>query len=317
MTKPVRIALLALPESTASTLYGMYDLFKGAGRDWDFLTQGQPGPELIDVTIISARPGPFTTANGITITPHTQLKNAPAVDVICVPDIFVVPGESLENRFNAEKDYLRCAYAQGTTIATACSGALLLAETGLLDGWQATTHWGYCEFMRNNYPRITVLGQRSLVVSGEGQRLIMAGGGTTWLDLTLLLIARFCGVEHAMGVARVNLIDWHTIGQQPFAHLAPMPKSDDAVARSGSPITMRWRHPWRRWRSAVGCLNARSNGASMPRPACRLSNMFTPYDSKKPNICSNGKPVLLKPSPTMWDTKMRDFSAVYFAVMWG
>ncbi len=229
MTTPVRIALLALPESTASTLYGMYDLFKSAGRDWDFLTQGQAGPELIDVMITSAHPGPFAAANGVTITPHTHLKDAQIPDVICVPDIFVMPGESLENRFEAEKHYLRLAYAQGSTIATACSGALLLAETGLLDGWHATTHWGYCEFMRKAYPRINVLAQRSLVVSGECQRLVMAGGGTTWLDLTLLLIARFCGVEHAMGVARVNLIDWHAIGQQPFAHLAPAPKSDDAV----------------------------------------------------------------------------------------
>lgn len=229
MTTPVRIALLALPESTASTLYGMYDLFKGAGRDWEFLTRGQPGPELIDVTITSAHSGPFATANGITVNPHTHLHQAGIPDVICVPDIFVMPGESLANRFDAEKDFLRSAYAQGATIATACSGALLLAETGLLDGWQATTHWGYCEFMRKNYPHITVLAQRSLVVSGECQRLIMAGGGTTWLDLTLLLIARFCGVEHAMGVARVNVIDWHGIGQQPFAHLAPAPKSDDAV----------------------------------------------------------------------------------------
>lgn len=229
MTTPVRIALLALPESTASTLYGMYDLFKGAGRDWDILTRGQTGPELIDVTIISAHPEPFTAANGITISPHHHLNDIPTPDVICVPDIFVMPGESLESRFEAEKDFLCAAYAQGSTIATACSGALLLAETGLLDGWQATTHWGYCEFMRKTYPKINVLAQRSLVVSGECQRLVMAGGGTTWLDLTLLLIARFCGVEHAMGVARVNLIDWHALGQQPFAHLAPAPKAGDAV----------------------------------------------------------------------------------------
>jgi Transcriptional regulator containing an amidase domain and an AraC-type DNA-binding HTH domain len=229
MTTPVHIALLALPESTASTLYGMYDLFKSAGRDWNFLTEGQPGPELIKVTITSAIDKPFSAANGITIHPQHHINEIKNPDVICVPDIFVMPGESLENRFEAEKDFLRSAYANGTTIATACSAALLLAEAGLLDGWQATTHWGYCDVMRKNYPSVKVLGQRSLVVSGEGQRLIMAGGGTTWLDLTLLLIARFCGVEHAMGVARVNLIDWHGIGQQPFAHLAPPPKSEDAV----------------------------------------------------------------------------------------
>jgi transcriptional regulator GlxA family with amidase domain len=57
----------------------------------------------------------------------------------------------------------------------------------------------------------------------------MAGGGTSWMDLALYLIARSVGVEEAMQVARVNLIDWHQIGQQPFARLARTRQVDDAV----------------------------------------------------------------------------------------
>jgi transcriptional regulator GlxA family with amidase domain len=71
--------------------------------------------------------------------------------------------------------------------------------------------------------------QRALVVSGEGQRLVMAGGGTTWLDLALYLIARLAGVEEAMHVARLNLIDWHSAGQLPFARLAPTRQGEDAL----------------------------------------------------------------------------------------
>lgn len=67
------------------------------------------------------------------------------------------------------------------------------------------------------------------MVSGEGQRLVIAGGGTSWLDLALYLIARTAGVEHAMHTARINLIDWHSIGQQPFARLARSRQSDDAL----------------------------------------------------------------------------------------
>ena len=67
------------------------------------------------------------------------------------------------------------------------------------------------------------------MVSGEGQRLVMAGGGTSWQDLALYLIARFVGVDAAMQVARINLIDWHAIGQQPFARLARSRQVDDAV----------------------------------------------------------------------------------------
>jgi transcriptional regulator GlxA family with amidase domain len=106
---------------------------------------------------------------------------------------------------------------------------MLLAEAGLLDGQEATTHWAWCDVLRERYPAVRVRPQRALVVAGEGQRLVMAGGGTSWLDLTLYLIARSVGVETAMQVARINLIDWHTVGQQPFARLARTRQVEDAV----------------------------------------------------------------------------------------
>jgi transcriptional regulator GlxA family with amidase domain len=106
---------------------------------------------------------------------------------------------------------------------------MLLAETGLLDGWDATTHWGWCDVLRKRFPEVTVRAQRALVVTGEGQRLIMTGGGTTWLDLALYIIARTVGLDDAIKVARVNLIDWHHSGQQPFARLARTRQVEDAV----------------------------------------------------------------------------------------
>jgi transcriptional regulator GlxA family with amidase domain len=106
---------------------------------------------------------------------------------------------------------------------------MLFAEAGLLDGQAATTHWAWCDALRDRFPTVRVHEQRALVVSGEGQRLVMAGGGTSWLDLALYLIARSVGVEAAMQVARINLIDWHQVGQQPFARLARTRQVEDAV----------------------------------------------------------------------------------------
>ena len=129
-------------------------------------------------------------------------------------------------------------------LATACSGALLLAEAGLLDGCDATTHWAYTDTLKRRYPKIRVHTQRALVVAGEGQRLVMAGGGTSWLDLALYLIARYAGVDVAMQTARVNLIDWHEIGQQPFASLARTRQVEDAViARCQVWIADHYRQP--------------------------------------------------------------------------
>jgi transcriptional regulator GlxA family with amidase domain len=229
----MKIAILALPETSASVVFGMYDLFLSAGRDWGIVVDGHPGPQLIQPLLTSAQPAPFVCASGIRLEPQATLEECSNADVICVPELAIPPDESLEGRFTDELIWLRSCYKNGATLATACSGAMLLAEAGLLDGCEATTHWAYCDVLQQRYPTITVYPQRALVVSGEGGRLVMAGGGTSWLDLALYLIARFVNVDTAMQVARINLIDWHNIGQQPFARLARSRQVEDAaIARS-------------------------------------------------------------------------------------
>lgn len=229
MKPPTTVAILAMPESTASVIYGMYDLFMAAGRDWGVIVDGRPGAPVMAPTVVSSRPDGFLATNGVRITPQGPLDAGVHADIVCVPELAVPPGESLDGRFLEEIDWLRRCHDNGAVLATTCSGAILLAESGLLDGWEATTHWAYCDLLRERHPRVRVKPQAALVTSGEGQRLIMAGGGTTWLDLALYLIARSSTVEIAMQVARINLIDWHDIGQQPFARLARTRQSTDAL----------------------------------------------------------------------------------------
>jgi transcriptional regulator GlxA family with amidase domain len=233
-----------MPETTASVVYGMYDLFMSAGRDWGVIVNGTPGPGLIEPVVVAAQGAPFMAPNGVTIAPHASIRDFRAPDIVCVPEVMVMPGELLDGRFANEIEWLRTCHANGATLATACSGAVLLAEAGLLDGHEATTHWAYCESLRSRYPRVKVCPERALVVSGEGHRLVMAGGGTSWLDLALYLIARSVGVEAAMQVAKINLIDWHVIGQQPFARLARSRQVEDAViARCQTWIADHYREP--------------------------------------------------------------------------
>lgn len=241
---PARVAILALPETSASVIYGMYDMFMSAGRDWGLIVDGSPGAALIHPQVASLHKGALICGNGVRIVPQASLDECLGVDVVCVPELLVPPGESLDGRFIEEMAWLRRCYEGGAMLATACSGAMLLAQAGLLDGHEATTHWAYCDVMARRYPQIKVRGQRALVASGEGQRLIMAGGGTSWLDLALYLIARLIDVDAAMQVARLNLIDWHDIGQQPFARLARSRQVDDAViARCQSWIAEHYAQP--------------------------------------------------------------------------
>jgi transcriptional regulator GlxA family with amidase domain len=226
---PLRIAILVLPETTASVLYGLHDLFLSTGQDWGVLTEGRPGPKLLEPVLVARAKGPVAVCHGVRVDTHATLADCPETQIVCVPEVNLPPGAPLGQLFSEEITWLKRRFDSGATLAASCSGAMLFAEAGLLDGQEATTHWAWCDVMQERFPKITVRPQRSLVVSGEAHRLIMAGGGTSWLDLALYLIARTAGVEAAMQVARVNLIDWHEIGQQPFARLARTRQVEDAV----------------------------------------------------------------------------------------
>ncbi|NIP73957.1 MAG: helix-turn-helix domain-containing protein [Gammaproteobacteria bacterium] len=223
------VALLAVSESSASTLYGMHELLGSAGRDWDLVTTGTPGVSPIRPAIVSGDGRRVQLPSGLSIEPECALADCPRPEVVAVPDLMVDPQDDISGRYEREVRWLGKLYAQGSTVTAACSGVLVIAEAGLLDGQDATTHWAYCEAMAMRYPAVRVHANRPLVVSGEDQRLVMAGGGTSWYDLALFLIARFVGTEEAMRVARLHLLDWHHIGQLPYASLTCARQADDAL----------------------------------------------------------------------------------------
>ena len=71
------------------------------------------------------------------------------------------PHEFDGQRYSDEIAWLKECYVHGAVIATACSGAMLLAEAGLLNGHDATTHWAYCDVMSRRYKAVRVHAQRA------------------------------------------------------------------------------------------------------------------------------------------------------------
>jgi len=225
--KQLNVAILAVPEVTASALYGMFDLFSSPGRDFRFITQGEAGTPLMRPYVVAGDGSEFQAANGIWIRPDFSLSGCPRPEIVCIPDFFVNPGESVAGQYDSEAEWLKRAHADGAMLASACSGAVLLGEAGFLANREATIHWGYVTTLTNNYPGVKVRPNRSLVLSGEAQRILMAGGGSSWQDLALFLIARFVGLKEAMEVAKVHMLQWHDTGQQPFATLGNLRQTSD------------------------------------------------------------------------------------------
>ncbi|QIB64856.1 GlxA family transcriptional regulator [Kineobactrum salinum] len=226
----IEIGILAMPQSTASPIYGMQELLGCPGRDWEMLTRGSPGQSLINTSIVSLDGKPMELVNGAWVKPVRALDDNYRPDVLCILEIVFNPQTGLvRDSCRREVRWLVDYWHSGGTVATACTGAVLLGEAGLLAGQDATTHWGYCDYMTRHYPGVRMHPDRILLASGPEQRLIMAGGGSSWMDLALYLISRFCGTAQAVRTARVHLIDWRQSGQTAYASTIDQRQSSDAV----------------------------------------------------------------------------------------
>jgi transcriptional regulator GlxA family with amidase domain len=225
----VNVAILAVPEVTAFAIYAMYDLFCGVGRDWAFITTGVAGPSRMRPYIVAAQSEAVFSSNGIGIKPDYALDDCPEPAIVCIPDFSLPPGASCAGSFDVEVAWLRRCHAAGATLASVCTSTSLLAATGLLDGLDATIHWAYATTLKTHHPSVQVHPDRALVVTGVGQRIVMAGGGTSHLDLVLYLVGRFVGLKEALEVSKAYLINWHDVGQQPFASLHVSQRSSDRL----------------------------------------------------------------------------------------
>ncbi len=111
-------------------------------------------------------------------------------------------------------DWLKIDYRHGAHIASICTGAFVLAETGLLDGKTATTHWGLPDQFRKRYPRIELKPDRLITDEGD---LFCSGGYNAGTDLSLYLVEKYCGHEVALQSSKSVISDIGRTSQAPYA----------------------------------------------------------------------------------------------------
>jgi transcriptional regulator GlxA family with amidase domain len=110
--------------------------------------------------------------------------------------------------------WLRRAYHAGADVASACTGAFLLGEAGILDGKSATTHWAFQGLFQERYPRARLQPQAIVVDQG---RVVTAGGATSFLSLALYLVERILGAEVARAASKMFLVDVNKSPQSAYA----------------------------------------------------------------------------------------------------
>ena len=231
MTEPHKplIALLAAPQSSPSVLYGLYDVLLSVGAVYPDMTAGEAGRTLLDVRIVTGTGAPFRCFGDVPVEPHAAAAEIDRADVVVICDIYTAIDAPPRGRYDQEIAWLRRMHAGGALLASVCSGALVLAESGLLDGRGCTAHWAYRDLFRMHYPKVRLAAGSILDLKYEADGLITAGGVTAWQDLALHIIGRLCGPEHAVRTAKVHLLSGHEDGQLPFAAMTRRIQKSDAV----------------------------------------------------------------------------------------
>jgi transcriptional regulator GlxA family with amidase domain len=211
-------------------LFGLYDVLGSVGIAWEKFVSGKPGKPVFDVRIVAAQREPFHCANGVLVAPHLSIEDSQDADISIIAS-FVVPSLApLKNKDDRELEWLARQQDHGSTIASACTGAIMLAESGMLDGWEATTHWAFSELFRVHYPAIHLRIEQDLCVSGQDNHIVTCGGATSWQEMALYLIARFGSVEHASNTAKFWRIPiHHDENQAAFAALTQGIPHDDGI----------------------------------------------------------------------------------------
>jgi AraC family transcriptional activator FtrA len=182
---------------------------------------GLPRPEMgsgwYRYRTVAIESGPLRAAGGLRFKADAGLEALASADLVIIPGWRGIDSPVPDALIRA----LRQAHQRGCRIATLCSGAFVLAATGLLDGRRATTHWRYAEALSARFPRIHVEADRLYSDNGD---LLTAAGSAAGIDLCLSIVRRDFGVEAANTVARRLVVPPHRDGGQAQFILHPVPR---------------------------------------------------------------------------------------------
>lgn len=188
-----RVGILLFPDVEVLDFCGPYEVFS-VTRIHEERRRTEPSP--FEVLLVAEQEGPLTAIGGLRVIPDHRLTTCPPLDILVVPGGW---GTRKELANDALLAWVTERAKHVKTLASVCTGALLLGQAGLLDGRRATTHWRSLERMRDSFPSITV--EETLRVVEDGH-ILTSAGISAGIDLALTLVARYCGEAVARATAR-------------------------------------------------------------------------------------------------------------------
>jgi transcriptional regulator GlxA family with amidase domain len=219
---PTEIGIVLYPGAQEACVYGLTDLFSVATGI--VIDQRQPDPSPLRVTHWRSTHPRDTTFSCVYDsapggTPQPRLLIIP-ITLTNLPDPSIPSGVVC---------WLRKQHAAGATLVSLCSGAFILAETGLVAGRSVATHRICAEALAKRFPQIVVDTKRRIIDYGD---IITTGGFLSWVDVGLFLVDRFLGAAVRAETARFVLSDPVASEARYFAGFAPPQAHRDSAVQS-------------------------------------------------------------------------------------
>jgi len=211
--------LIPFGHTSVVNIEGAHQIFSFVNKILDDLGKAP----LVNVQLVGLSKHTSQRNGMYTINPDVLIDDIKKTDLIVIPAIHGNPTDVAEQN----KDFIPWIirqYKSGSEVASFCIGSFFLAQTGLLNGKPATTHWSFANDFRMMFPEIKVLDDRIMT---EEAGIYTSGGAYSYLNLILYLIEKHVGREVAIIIAKSFMIDIDKKSQSPFIMFKGQKAHDD------------------------------------------------------------------------------------------
>jgi transcriptional regulator GlxA family with amidase domain len=221
----VDVAVLLLDGGYASTGIAPIEIFSSAGVIWNWLNGVDQRPRF-RVTAASLDGRGVRGLCGLSIVADCAIADVKKADIIVISaSSWNLQDEVLRDK--ALLTWIRDWHARGAYVVGICSAVGFVAESGLLDGRLATTHWGVADVFRRRYPAVRWHPERFVT---EDERVLCSGGVYAATDVSLYLVEKYCGREVALQTAKSLCLSMPRSCQSGYAAVPQIrPHSDERI----------------------------------------------------------------------------------------
>ncbi|MEN7547796.1 helix-turn-helix domain-containing protein [Rapidithrix thailandica] len=195
-------------QNNLSSIIGAYKLFTRANEYWKECGRG----ELFDIQLVGVSPRVEFYNGLVTVNPHTQISSIRKTDLIIIPSLNHHYQKAIKEN-EPLIGWLRKQYKDGAEIASICTGAFILASTGLLTGKRCSTHWAVAEQFRSMFPKVHL--QTDQLITDECG-IYTNGGAYSFLNLIIYLIEKYYDRQTAIFCSKVFQIEMDRQSQSTF-----------------------------------------------------------------------------------------------------